>query len=714
MLSDSDILNIITQELEQSLTFSPEAGLGQAAPSIEDPLRYYLGLPLGNEVEGRSQVISTDVADSIEWIMPQLMKQLTSTNEVVTFDPISPDDELQCALETQYVYDVLMKQNEGFILLHECIKDALMQRNGVIKTYYEEESKINVETYTGILPEQMTVLVSQPDVEVRSLTQNSDQTIDVEITREKSCGKIRVECVPLENFRVNADHNSICLDHARFVAHEITTTVSDLRQEGLDEELIRQISPSMRNPSAYRFELQGESTLPHRSTADESMVEVTKYECYLHIDINDDGIAEYTKVTVAGEGSPNVILSIEPLEESPWVAATTILMSHKFQGLSIYDRLKSIQDQKTSLLRNILDNIYLINNQQKKVIENQVNMDDVLTSRVGGNIRVKNMGALEPISVQPLDPMSVELLRYLDEIRAGRTGVSAEGGTAPQNIGDRVGSEGVAQLMSAKEELVGLIIRLFAETGMKPLCLKIRCLINKHFDAIYPYKFRGQWYQIQPSVWPERTMCTVRVGTGSGDKAYKLAALKELQSLQATVAQSPAAYMVNDIKVFRCIDDYCKAFGLTGAANYFVDPSSQEGQQAKIQHQQSQQEAQQKQEMVTLEQIKMEQSIAQAQLIAAQAQSDNVTLKGQIEALKHQREIEKQQQNLEMSELKAQLEHANSLAAEAQKNQDLIFKYTELDAKSLIEFAKLNQQKDLVMIEKDKQDSAQEETQDGL
>ena len=201
----------------------------------------------------------------------------------------------------------------------------------------------------------------------------------------------------------------------------------------------------------------------------------------------------------------------------PWVSTTAFLMSHKFQGISITDRLKQIQDQKTALWRNMFDNMYLQNNQRNVVIEGQVNMDDLLVSRPGGIIRAKRLDAITPLITPQLGVDAYNMMSYLDQVRAGRTGVDPDGQANPVNIGDRVGSQGVERLMNAKEELVGLIIRVIAETGIKPLCTKIRDLSIEHIDSVVDFRFRGQWHKINPSAWPERTQCTVRVGTGTGN-----------------------------------------------------------------------------------------------------------------------------------------------------------------------------------------------------
>jgi len=195
--------------------------------------------------------------------------------------------------------------------------------------------------------------------------------------------------------------------------------------------------------------------------------------------------------------------------------------------------------------------------------------------------------------------------------------------------------------MNAKEELVGLIIRVIAETGIKPLCTKIRDLAVKHLDIVQDFKFKGEWVQINPSSWKPRQKSTVRVGTGSGDHKAQLAAVTQIVMMQKEIMQMPGQALCNPGKVYSALDDLCKFSGLQGATRYFIDPISLEGQQATQQSAQAQQAEGQKQDAMAQEQIRQQAELAKSATTAAQAQMDNVSLKGQIELAKHQREMDK-------------------------------------------------------------------------
>ena len=729
MLSDDDILSIITSEL--SLANSNNSGTGDT--SLENSLSYYLGLPNGTEIDGRSSIVSTDVADAIEWIMPQIMKSFTQNNEVVIFDPVHEGDEKQAELESEYVYEVLMKQNDGFIILHQFVKDALMQRNGILKCYYAKRSDFRITDYTGISEEQYNHLLGQEGVElleessyvdeaqtaqkqqaiqmqIQQMEQQAQQAMqqaqqsgqevppemieqfsqqmnmlsdelekpvmlyEVKVSAERIRGKIYVDPIPPEEFRVNNQHNSINLDGARFTAHVTSVPSSDIVQEFslTPKEAAELPEGSVDYDTEYRFAMQGESTENDGGIGSEDrsqrLLEIS--ECFMQMDVDQVGISRLMKITVAGgDETPTKVLSKEPINGMPWVSTTAFLMSHKFQGLSVTDRLKQIQDQKTALWRNMFDNMYLQNNQRNIVIENQVNLDDLLVSRPGGIIRAKRLDAITPLVTPQLGQDAYNMMTYLDQVRAGRTGVDPDGNATPESIGDRVGSQGVDRLMNAKEELVGLIIRVIAETGIKPLCTKIRDLSMEHIDAVVDFRFRGQWYEVQPSEWPDRTMCTVRVGTGTGNHQLQSAALGQVLIMQQQLATA-GSILISEQKAFDTMDDYCKFNGLNGAVRYFVDPSSPEGKQATEAKQKEQQAEKDKNDKIEQIMVEAQAKVADAEVAQAKIQGMNVQLKNQVEEGKNLLTHTKQMNEAEIQALKQQLDQVKTALDQSNKSAD--------------------------------------------
>ena len=691
-LSDEDILAIVSSELSSASGASENDAI-QAGR--QKALAAYLG-DKGSVVEGRSSVVSTDVADAIEWIMPEIMKAFTQNNEVVTFDPVGPDDRRQAQIESRYVYDILMKDNEGFIALHEFFKDALLQKNGFFKIWYENEPYVTVENYTGLNPLEFGMLQQDPELEVTGMTErtHSDehgtmQVYDVNVKRTRHTGKIRIKCIAPDDMRINRMHDSVCLKDARFIAHAMTMTKSDLIEAGFDKEIVDSLpteSEEFRESKNYRFSMQGENVAPYGGNSkDPSMYTYDVSECYMRMDLDGDGIAERVKITVAGFDNPTHILDIEEVEEWPFVSATAILMSHKLFGLSVYDRLKEIQEQKTAIWRNILDNMYLKNNQRTIAVEGMVNLDDLLISRPGGIIRAKRTDAVAPYVTPDLGSDVYRMVDYLDQVRAGRVGVSPEGSIADQSIGDAVGSEGVERLLNQKEELVGLMVRVFAETGIKPLMQMIRRLLMKHIDATVDYEYHDEWVQVAPKNWVQRNRTTVRVGTGSGNRQQQASALMAVLGYQEKLLANPGQALVTEANVFTALDDLAKVSGMPGAGAYFLDPDSPAGKENKQRVDANMQQQQQKelQEAQMLAQTNAK--IAEAEQGKAQAALANVKLTAENKQLQMQLDAIKNSSESEIKQLQQQLAEAQALSNANYKDKELEFRYYDSDQRAAIE-----------------------------
>jgi hypothetical protein len=687
---DTEIKAIISSELSQTT-----GSLGDIEGQRQLALKYYLG-DMEKSADGRSNVVSTDVADAIEWIMPELMKAFTQNNQVVTFDPVGPNDSRQAEIESQFVYDTLMKNNSGYVILHTFFKDALMQKNGFVKCFYSEDNKVISEDYVGITTPELQMILSDSEVELTGQTTEIENGIDVHsinIKRTKLKGSVIVSAVAPENLRIYARHNSVDLSQCRFIAETTMVSRSDLVKQGFDRELVYEYRcDDEEDNSSYRFSYQGETSVPYGASGNPApeteLLEVT--EAYMFLDINDDGIAEYVKITYLGDDEPKEILEIVEIDENPYVSSTAIMMSHKLFGLSVYDRLKQLQDIKTALWRNMLDNMYLQNNQRTIVQEGMVNLDDLLSSRPGGIIRAKTPNAVTPFPTTPLSSDSYNMLGYLDKVSAGRVGVSPDGSINDVAMGDSVGSEGVAQLLTQKEELVGLMVRSFAETGIKPLCIRIRDLLIKNHNLIDDYEFRGEWVKVNPTGWMARNNTTVRVGTGSGNRKQQAAALMQIMAFQSQIVAMPGQALVNENKVFAALNDFVKTSGLPGAAPYFLDPGSPEGMEFKQQVDASSQEAKASADKEKQLLTQVQTTIAQAEQTKANAAIESVQVKGQNERLKTELSTLKGKHETQISMLQQELSEAQLQLKDVHHTEDLQFKYEQLQQQYDIAMAQLN------------------------
>ena len=681
MLDKDEIISIIAAEMSNASNDKLVAKKRQATA-------YYHGLePAGSDIKGRSTVVSTDVADAVEWLLPNIVESLSGKS--VKFMAMSAQDEDQADLETDLTHFVFSEENHGYLNLYEAAKDALLTGVGIFKIYYDNTPERVVEHYSGIDENQLQALLGDPMLEVTEIERSQTDGISVTAARITRQGKVQVEAVPAEEFRVNDDADSLDLSDARFVAHTTRRTASDLLAMGYDPELIENASVDY---------LEREDNIYNTPDLDDSQKMILVSECYLNMDINEDGIGELCKVTVIGESNPSEILDIEEICEMPFVAMSAIPMPHAFMGMSIFDRLKQVQDVKTAVLRSTLDSFYQSVNRIKVVQEGQVNIDDLLVNRPGGIIRAKGHNAVTELGGTFFGGEALQLLQYADTQKDSRVGVSPDM-AGQSNLINNESAHGVERMMSAKEMLVGLMVRSIAETGIRPAYKMVRDLMVRYQNAVTPFKFRGQWMNINPSTWGERSRMMVTVGTGASDDQQKMGALTQLLQVQQGMMQAdPMNPLVDYNKIYNTLDELSDLSGVGEGEKYFYNPMSPEGQQyqqQKAQEGQAQQQQmmQEQQQQLQMQQMALDaqQKVAQAEQVKAQATLQNGQLKEQINAMKaaHTQELE---------QLKTALQ-----AAKDQKQSDFQIQQLKTNAALKLTELEINAKRDLNKDMKDNQ-----------
>lgn len=530
-MDNNTLKGILEAEIDNSLGFIET----ETTDERRKALQYYNREAYGNEVEGRSSIVTGEVAEVVDGALPQLLRVFTQSDEMVRFEPKGAGDEEKAKQATEYVNWVLNHDNSGVILFHNWFKDALLQKNGIVKVYWDEQTDVTKEKYQDLNEEELTMLLADPEVEV--VSQDMEEvapasqdpmtgmpvppvfSYSVKLKRTKKNGKVIVENVPPEEFLISKKARTI--GDAPFVAHRKLTTRSELVAMGFDKEKVANLpSYSDLTYSEERVARFDRGEMPdEQASLDHSMQDVEVMECYLKVDMDDDGIAELRKIVYAGQE----ILDNEEVDFVPFASICPIPMPHKFFGHSLADRATDLQLIKSTVTRQILDNLYLTNNARMGVVEGQVNLDDMLTVTAGGVVRIKNPNAIVPLTVPPTASQSFPMLQYLDSVQSKRTGVNdAQQGLDP-NILQNTTATAVAAMQSAAAGKIEMIARIFAETGVKDLFEKILHLLCKYQDKARVIRLRGKYVSIDPREWVNGFDISINVGLGTGNKQEQMA-----------------------------------------------------------------------------------------------------------------------------------------------------------------------------------------------
>jgi len=572
-ISEEDIVTRIRGEITDSLGYSDTI-----SKQREMAMDYYYSLPFGNEVEGRSQYVDSTVQDTIEWIKPSLMRIFASGDEMVKFSPVGPEDVAMAKQATDYVNYVFAKDNDGWEVLYSWFTDALMQKNGIVKVWWDEYEEAQREEYHNLEEMELQILISGNDVEVIEHTDFEDGTHDLVLKRTSYTGRARVENVPPDEFLISREAK--VMQDARFVCHRLPKTLSDLREMYPDKNLepedlsaggFNEDEYSMERLSRYEFDKSAKywGNEWGGSEGDESLQTYWLHESFLRTDYNNDGIAELRKVCTVGD----YVLENEEVDSIPFVSITPIKIPHKFFGLSVSDLVMDLQLMKSTLMRNLMDNMYNQNFGRYAVLEGQANLDDLLTQRPGGVVRVKSPNAITPLATPSLEPYTFQMLEYLDSVRESRAGVSKMSQGLNENaLTSHTTATAVNAVMTAAQSRVELIARNFAETGVKELMRRIYELLLKNQDKERTVMIRNEWVPVRPDAWNDKADCTVSVALGNGNKDQQLAHLSAMLSF-AGEAMKGGLPIVNEQNMYNIGAAMVKNMGFQNVDDFLTDPS---------------------------------------------------------------------------------------------------------------------------------------------
>ena len=639
IMDETKLKSIIDSEIWSSLGYIQSETTGERQKALE----YYLRRPYGNEVEGKSQVVTGEVAEVVDGALPQLMRIFASSDNVVEFEPVREGDEALAKQATTYVNHVFYKDNDGFSVMHNWFKDALLEKVGVVKVYWDDETNITRETYRGLTDDELALIMQDEEVEIVSidrkevidenLNPNSPvPTHDVKVRKTVRNGTVRVENVPPEEFLISKRARNI--QDTPFCAHRKLITRSELIAMGFKPEIVEGLPTGDAlefSPERIARYTRGEQPTDMMSQ-DHSMQLCEVYECYIKVDYNNDGVAELRKITYCA----GVILADEDCDYIPFHSVCPLPIPHKFFGQSLADRAMDLQLIKSTVTRQMLDNLYLTNNYRVGAVEGQVNLDDLLTSTAGGVVRLKNPTALVPLTVQSSAGQSFPMLEYLDNVQAKRTGVSDTQQGLDPNVLQNTTATAVATMSSAANGKLELVARIFAETGVKSLFQSIFRLICKYQKQARTLRIAGKYVPFNPREWSEQYGVSINVGLGNGSRTDQLATLQMILQKQEQILQTQgAANPIVDVKQYR--DTLARMIHMAGFkdASSFLKDISPEQNAALSQPQPPQPD-----------------SNVQATQILAQVEREKAQLKAQTESAK----LDLERQQMELDNARKQLE----------------------------------------------------------
>lgn len=575
-MSEDQLVNLIDEKITD--------GIGaQDTPTSEkrqDVWHYYMGEKYGDEKDGRSAVITREVLETIEWAMPSLVRIFLGGTPPVEMEAVGPDDEEQSELETAVLQDQIEKAS--FVDLHGWMKDALMNPTAYVKVWMDEEENVETEQYEGLLEPQLVELLSQEgvepvaqDVQMAEIEGMPVQLFSVEIKRTQVKPKLCIEALPGEEVVVDQSFTKLDLDSCAFVCHRTRSkTMSDLIEAGLlTVEQAKEISVGDDEDDDETYDRREDEVDAFLGTDngfdDPSMRRPWYEESIIRVDYDGDGIAERRRVVKIGRN----ILANEEMDYQPIVAMSSILLPHRHTGLPIGELAMIWQRIQSTLMRQLLDNTYRVNN-PRPVVGPGIDLDSLMTDVPNEPITGDDINDLR---MEPTTPIIQHLLPTMQALRdraEGITGISRSMQGMDNKTLQESGENAFLSALQAANQRIEMIARVFAETGFKQMFQKVHTLLRTHQDVASQSKIGGQWVNVNPSEWKTRENVRVAVGTGNASQEQKMLGAHAVVQSQERIAQMGMVDLLNPEKVYNAHADLIEASGNPNAGRYLQDPKT--------------------------------------------------------------------------------------------------------------------------------------------
>ncbi len=555
------------------------------AQQREDAWKYYFQRKRGDEVEGRSKVVSGDLSAMVEANLATMMSAVQGA-ELAEFESFGEADAQQAMLESAVVNHFIMKRNNGFWHLCEAVKDALLLRNGFMNCEYDVQTRITHRTHRNVTPEAISALLG----ETGEVTSFENGVLRVRHTVERK--RLKIEADPPENVLYMENWHSIELRDIPILARRHIWPRSDLllkfpRAKNKINRLAPYVRDSKNDSMARNPRKKGDENF---NAIDKSQDEIEWFECYVLEDADNDGISERRRIAIAGQ-SQNSILDEIDVPFVTTVTGTAIIIPHRMLGMSLYDKLRQEQDISTGLDRATLDNVNANNKNRLAVLEGLVNQDDLDDGRVDGQVGVDPEAqdvrrAVAPLNINDLTAGLLQHREFRKRMRAEMGGASLDLQAAEMQLNERMGSEGLDRALSVREMLAALFMQLIANSLLRNLYLLVHATLREFWDEPVPVRIGDKWIEQVPSNWPERESVTIKLGMSPGERARRSNALNgEYDKQIAMLELGGDDIVVNMERIYNNRMDFLRTNEIPNPERYWIDPTSDASKRARARKQ---------------------------------------------------------------------------------------------------------------------------------
>lgn len=676
-MTDSELCTLTDYMVRNSVTES-----GTFNSDNETYLKYYNADPFGNEVQGRSKVVSTDTRDLVESDMPSLARVFLGAGDPVEFKPTMKTQEaVQEAKDKQAVVGHIIRSiPNSFRTQHDWLKASEIQSISALEYGVEEIKKPKYKVYEGISEQELTAIIADIEedrnVESVDIVEQDSEEGDAIIGYVKlriviSKNQYFMRCVPIEDMIIS--RNAQNKEDADVIGKRFTKTRGQLLSEGFSKELVDSLPTTNSEDNerdtlkAIRYERQGGEDYDDMSYVQWANQEVEGVDVYALIDYDGDGISERRHIIKCGQ----VILENEPFDHVPYAIFSSMLMPNNIIGLPRAELTKEYQKINSALWRQTLDNIYAVN-QPRWAYTDDVDIDALLDHQFGGAVHVEGqiVGSLQALETPYIGDRALQVVQYME----GKKQASTGNPIANQSLeGDQLHKETATRFKGmddANKAKIELVARVIAEVGYKDLWEGIAWFASHYQDTELEVSVLGREMSVNPQSWKYDHYICAKVGTGSGDSEKKAQDLSVIYQIQSALqqAQNP---MVDNTKLYNTLAEITVALGQDSVSQFFNNPDEPN-------------------EIVEAERDALRNMVNQLQAQMQNPLAEAEQVKGQFQMQMKQME-QKYDAQLSMMEMQQKYEQRITDALQKRDSQlrELQYKYDQLAIKSRFDYDKL-------------------------
>lgn len=542
-----------------------------ASQTRADLIDYYLGEPYGNERQGYSSIVTREVYQTVENIKADVAELFIADDETVRFEPQGPEDIDAAQQATDYVRYVFYRQNDGFSVILDSLMDGLLQRQGVIKRWRCSEDEITTHDFEDISEAAFAVLSADPEVEITEFEELYDELTEMvtyrgKLLRTRAKSQTKVEVVPPEEFAI--ERGAISVSDAKYVRQRSLKTRSELIAMGFDSAKVDKATTSTDyNASDAPEKIARNFDGDNYNDGDDITKMYDLHEVYIRFDKDDDDYDELIKVCRIG----NVVLATEEVDEIPFEVWTPIRMPHRLTGLCPADAAAPIQKVKSQLWRNQLDNQYNLNNGRPVIVEGQVDLDSVMSSKPGAPYLVKHPNAISFPNQPSFGAHTYNMMGMADQMLEQDVG-STDQAISPDVLNGNTAAGAVSQVLSKRQARVRLIAREFGEF-LRKVFMGIYELEISHSDDKSIFRLDNRFVEVDPRSWNARKDVTVLVGLGNGSKTEQLFHMQQTQQAQQAMASAGGlGITVMPKQIVQLQEDMVRLYDKSANGRYFTEP----------------------------------------------------------------------------------------------------------------------------------------------